>query len=139
MTHDSRRNVLKGVVARENTRLRYLLLFSASLWSGVATISSADEANTPYAFLAPSQLASAKQQLQLHTAKPQTRLAYRQLLAQADRVLKITNPNVTQKRSLPPSGSKHDYLSLSAYWWPDPSKAEGLPWIRRDGQVNPAS
>ncbi|QTF10267.1 alginate lyase family protein [Brenneria izadpanahii] len=120
-------------------RLSYLLLFTASLWGGAATISSADETNNPYAFLSQPQLASVKQQLRQNRAKPQTSLAYRQLLAQADRALKITNPSVTQKMSLPSSGSKHDYLSLSAYWWPDPDKADGLPWIRRDGQVNPAS
>src|SRR5918999_2120505 len=47
---------------------------------------------------------------------------------------------VTHKSTLlPPSGSKHDYFSLSPYWWPDPSKPDGLPYIRRDGQTNPES
>ncbi len=32
-----------------------------------------------------------------------------------------------------------DYVSLSPYWWPDPSKEDGLPYIRHDGQVNPES
>ena len=35
----------------------------------------------------------------------------------------------------PPSGDKHDYLSYSRYWWPDPEKNDGLPYIRRDGVV----
>ncbi len=30
-----------------------------------------------------------------------------------------------------------DYVSLSPYWWPDPEKEDGLPYIRRDGEVNP--
>lgn len=38
---------------------------------------------------------------------------------------------------LPPSGDPHDYVSLGPYWWPDPSKPDGLPWIRRDGEHNP--
>ena len=48
--------------------------------------------------------------------------------------------SVTQKKTLlPPSGNKHDYFSLSPYWWPDPSKSDGLPYIRRDGETNPES
>lgn len=40
---------------------------------------------------------------------------------------------------LPPSGDKRDYLSQAPYWWPDPKKKDGLPFVRRDGKVNPAS
>ncbi len=66
--------------------------------------------------------------------------AYRKLLADADRALKAPIVAVTDKSSLlPPSGNKHDYFSLSPYWWPDPSKPEGLPYIRRDGETNPES
>jgi hypothetical protein len=47
---------------------------------------------------------------------------------------------VTHKSTLfPPSGNKHDYFSLSPYWWPDPTKPDGLPYIRRDGETNPES
>lgn len=47
---------------------------------------------------------------------------------------------VTHKSTLlPPSGNTHDYYSLSPYWWPDPTKPDGLPYIRRDGQTNPES
>jgi hypothetical protein len=28
-------------------------------------------------------------------------------------------------------------VSQGLYWWPDPSKRDGLPYIRRDGQRNP--
>jgi len=44
-----------------------------------------------------------------------------------------------QKTRVPPSGNKHDFFSLAPYWWPDPAKPNGLPYIRRDGQVNPDS
>ena len=43
------------------------------------------------------------------------------------------------KTLTPPSGDKHDYMSFGPYWWPDPSKKDGLPYIRRDGEVNPES
>lgn len=38
---------------------------------------------------------------------------------------------------MPPSGDVHDYFSYSPYWWPDPAKPDGLPYIWRDGQENP--
>jgi hypothetical protein len=31
----------------------------------------------------------------------------------------------------------HDYMSIAIYFWPDPSKPNGLPYIRRDGEINP--
>lgn len=66
--------------------------------------------------------------------------AYRALTAEADKALKAPIISVTDKSSLlPPSGNKHDYFSLSPYWWPDPSKPDGLPYIRRDGVTNPES
>lgn len=32
---------------------------------------------------------------------------------------------------------KNEYYSNGDYWWPDPSKKDGLPYIRRDGESNP--
>ncbi len=57
--------------------------------------------------------------------------------AEADAVLRHAIDPVTNKTQVPPSGDKRDYLSIAPYWWPDPSKPDGLPWIRRDGKVNP--
>src|SRR5687768_12155439 len=51
------------------------------------------------------------------------------LLADADRALAAPLISVTQKSTLlPPSNDKHDYFSLSPYWWPDPAKPDGLPY-----------
>ncbi len=91
------------------------------------------------AFLNPAQMVVVRQQLRDHNAAPQTTDAYQHLLAAADSALKKPELSVTDKGMTPPGGSKHDYLSLSAYWWPDDSKPDGLPWIRKDGHVNPAS
>lgn len=44
--------------------------------------------------------------------------------------------SIVDKLETPPSGDKHDYLSYSRYWWPDPDSADGLPYIRKDGVVN---
>ena len=37
----------------------------------------------------------------------------------------------------PASGDKHDYMSQARYFWPDPAKPDGLPYINRDGISNP--
>jgi hypothetical protein len=44
---------------------------------------------------------------------------------------------VVDKSATPPSGDKHDYMTQAPYWWPDPKKPNGLPYIRRDGERNP--
>lgn len=44
---------------------------------------------------------------------------------------------VTEKKIVPPSGDVHDYMSMGPYWWPNPATTNGLPYIRKDGQVNP--
>lgn len=57
---------------------------------------------------------------------------------------------VTDCACTPPSGNKHDYMSVSKYYWPcnaNPCNASapncsdlsGLPWVDCDGQVNNAA
>jgi len=64
----------------------------------------------------------------------------RQVLAllrkNADKALDRGPYSVTFKKDVPPSGDKHDYMSFSRYWWPNPDTPDGLPYVRRDGQVN---
>jgi hypothetical protein len=55
----------------------------------------------------------------------------------ADQALELEPPSVVEKDFTPPSGDKHDYASLSPYWWPDPSRPDGKPYIRKDGEFNP--
>jgi hypothetical protein len=61
----------------------------------------------------------------------------KKLRAAADRALEVGPFSVVHKNIAPPSGDKHDYMSMAPYWWPDPGKPDGLPYIRRDGEVNP--
>jgi hypothetical protein len=58
-------------------------------------------------------------------------------LKKATKSLETKPVSVVDKEQLPPSGDKHDYFSLAPYWWPDPAKKDGLPYIRRDGEINP--
>ena len=55
--------------------------------------------------------------------------AYNQLVKDADALLKYKPVSVMDKTDLPPSGDKHDYMSIGPYWWPDPSKPNGVPYI----------
>lgn len=63
--------------------------------------------------------------------------AYKQLIKDAEQALKYGPVTVMEKQNNPPSGDKHDYMSLAPYHWPDPAKPGGLPYIRKDGQTNP--
>ncbi|OSZ77251.1 hypothetical protein CAP36_12620 [Chitinophagaceae bacterium IBVUCB2] len=63
--------------------------------------------------------------------------AYKILLKDAKQALDFAPVSVMEKKNIPPSGNKHDYMSLAPYHWPDPTKVDGLPYIRKDGQTNP--
>jgi hypothetical protein len=45
--------------------------------------------------------------------------------------------SVVTKAATPPSADKHDYMSQAPYFWPNPQTANGLPYLRRDGERNP--
>lgn len=45
--------------------------------------------------------------------------------------------SVVNKPFAGPSGDKHDYVSLASYFWPDPDSPTSLPYVSRDGVVNP--
>ncbi|MCL2399556.1 MAG: alginate lyase family protein, partial [Defluviitaleaceae bacterium] len=58
----------------------------------------------------------------------------------ANSLLLMPNISVTQKPQIPSvaiGASFNDYCSLAKYWWPDLNKEGGIPYIRRDGYVNP--
>jgi len=80
-----------------------------------------------------------KGNLLAHTATDCASRAFSRWVNIADSLLSVKNPTVMDKEIDPPSGDKHDYLSISRYWWPDLEKAGGLPWIRKDGITNPAT
>ena len=63
--------------------------------------------------------------------------ALKKLHQEADQALESPIFSVVNKKFTPPSGDKHDYLSMGPYWWPNPKTKKGLPYIRRDGEVNP--
>lgn len=43
---------------------------------------------------------------------------------------------VVDKKQPSPTGDNHDYVSYARYYWPDPAKPNGLPFIAKDGHHN---
>jgi acetyl esterase/lipase len=52
------------------------------------------------------------------------------------KALELPIATVVDKKQPSPTGDRHDYVSYGRYWWPDPAKSNGVPFIRRDGHVN---
>ena len=107
-----------------------LLCFVAIVLSAQSNLSKSDMVKLDFAILAES-----KAKIKNNDAAVMP--AYEQLLKDADKALKYKAVSVMDKKDLPPSGDKHDYMSIGPYWWPDPSKHNGQPYIRKDGEVNP--
>src|SRR5690606_16410763 len=59
------------------------------------------------------------------------------LLERADEILEEEPLSVTDKKDVPPGAKKNDFVSLAPYYWPDPKKEDGLPFISIDGKMNP--
>jgi hypothetical protein len=113
---------------RSLTHTAFVLL-TASTWGPGA-------AQEPALFtLRAEDLAFARHRLQQHDTVLQPALD--RLVSQADAALRARPFSVIDKKRVPPSGDKHDYISMGPYWWPDPAKPNGLPYIRKDGQRNP--
>lgn len=55
----------------------------------------------------------------------------------ADRLAAAPLVAVTDKPEPSPGGDRHDYVSLAVYYWPNPKTPDGLPYVSRDGEVNP--
>jgi len=61
--------------------------------------------------------------------------SYKQIVAQANKVLKSEPVTVVEKTKTI-SGDKHNYESLATYCWPDPANPGG-PYIIKDCETNP--
>lgn len=91
---------------------------------------------TPRVFLVdPEALAETRRRVAEGDQTLQPALA--KLRRDADRALTRGPWSVMDKEAVPPSGDKHDYMSIGPYWWPNPKTPDGLPYVRRDGQTNP--
>ncbi|UNY97884.1 alginate lyase family protein [Zhouia spongiae] len=63
--------------------------------------------------------------------------AYNLLIEVADSVRNSRYfPRVTSKKITDVTADIHDYVSMATYWWPDTTKNNKVPYIRKDGVVN---
>src|SRR5258705_1412361 len=117
-------------------RLKYILLFLGGILLQAETVNAGQFQDDPVVF-ALNAKALKNNKARIKRGDPSIMPAYEQLLADADKALLFEPVSVMEKTSLPPSGDKHDYMSLAPYYWPDPANPDGLPYINKDGQVNP--
>ncbi|HEY3863609.1 MAG TPA: alginate lyase family protein [Verrucomicrobiae bacterium] len=61
------------------------------------------------------------------------------ILKAADAALAEAPVTITAWQAKLSEGGPNDFYSNGDYWWPDPSKPGGLPYIQRDGQSNPGN
>ena len=108
---------------------RFFLLF-------VSTALFAAEPSRPFFGARPGALEKAKAAAPSDEAVAK---ALKKLITDADKALAVIPPSVMQKTKVPPSGDKHDYMSIAPYYWPNPATKDGLPYQRKDGKVNPES
>jgi hypothetical protein len=59
--------------------------------------------------------------------------------ARAEEALARPPFSVLDKTTLAPSGDPHDYWHPAPYWWPDPRKPGGLPYVKKDGERVPGT
>jgi len=84
-------------------------------------------------------ITSAEAWTEYSTALAQNPKAFAELKKLADSALALKPLSVVGKSIPAASGDPHDYFSMGPYWWPNPDSANGLPYIRKDGQPNPDS
>ncbi len=108
--------------------LPFLLLFATATFP-----TSTDK--TPRVFL----LNAKELQYQRQIARSQSGSGelLRVVRTEAEKAMSAGPFSVMQKDSTPPSGDKHDYMSLAPYFWPNPDTPNHLPYVRRDGERNP--
>lgn len=123
----------------KSVRIPVLLLFTLAFCTCAPPPTKAfvDEAPPELTNLPGERLAEIKRAY-LAGSSPETAVV-KKLIERADKELDGPIYTIVHKEIVPPSGSKNDYMTVGPYWWPDPEQEDGLPWIRRDGEVNPVA
>jgi len=68
---------------------------------------------------------------------PEAKGIAKKIVKEADKRVGKPVITITENENLQASKDPHDYFSIGRYFWPDPSKSDGLPWVNRDGETNP--
>jgi len=93
------------------------------------------DAKSPRVFLLNPAVLDNERELAQSKAAPDELL--KAARAEADKAMTAGPFSVMHKDASPPSGDKHDYMSLAPYFWPNPDTPNHVPYVRRDGERNP--
>jgi len=83
------------------------------------------------------QLKSAYEGKEDPNLPPEAKGIAKKIVKEADKRVGKPVITITENENLQASKDPHDYFSTARYYWPDPSKPDGLPYIRKDGETNP--
>ncbi len=112
------------------------IVSSAFLGLGSIALAQRTNASIPRVFIIDGrELAETKHRIKSDNQTFAAALA--NLEKDAKRAMQQQASSVISKAVTPPSGDKHDYMSQAPYFWPNPDKSDGLPYINRDGERNP--
>ena len=114
---------------------KFSIFFAAWMLFTIALVAQEKLSFTDLVTMDFNQLAKSKQRIEKNDKEYTS--AFDQLIRDAKHALMFKPVSVMSKKDLPPSGDKHDYMSIAPYWWPNPNTANGVPYVRRDGEVNP--
>lgn len=126
-----------GAAGLLTVNLNRLLGFFVSALVCLAAPPAARGADPRVFSIRPGALANAKARVEAND--PTTQPPLKTLVPAAEKALKVRPLSVTEKPQVADSGDKHDFMSQAPYFWPDPTKPDGRPYVRKDGQRNPES
>jgi hypothetical protein len=120
-------------------RISYIFSLILLLASAHSLIAQTVRAELPRVFILNSKLLQERKAkiFDRQTADNSFKPAVAKLERDAQKLLKIEIASIVTKQATPPSGDKNDYMSQAPYFWRNPDTANGLPYIRRDGERNP--
>jgi hypothetical protein len=115
------------------------IALGAVLWlMGWLVASGANDSSDLHVYCIPvANLVRTKQRIARND--PSIREPFDKLIENANQALLSVPGSVMDKTKIAASGDKHDFFSFAPYWWPDPSKPDGLPYIKHDGYTFPNS
>jgi len=123
---------------RASPKLSLIGLLLLCVLNASATNSVQTSSVIPRVFLLDADyLRTARQRI--HDGDKSLAPALAELEREAKSALSAGPFSVVEKTNVPPSGDKHDYMSIGPYFWPDPASSNGLPYVRHDGRRNPAN
>src|SRR6185369_15806355 len=59
------------------------------------------------------------------------------IMTRAKAAMALEPLTITKRRAKLSPGGPNDFYSMADYWWPNAASPTGLPYVKRDGQINP--